>query len=131
MLAIEETVLRFMKQPHGQAAKLLQACARLPADQQRSLLLEADDTIIQQLVSAPMPAGGTVPGTACTGGSTARPGTVLRGAEGRAVCVVGAQLIPESVSHGRSADELKTLVHHLALKSELVDCAETAWRGRF
>eukprot|EP00892_Ulva_mutabilis_P007280 jgi/Ulvmu1/4924/UM203_0003.1 len=98
VLAIEETVIRFMKRPQGAPAELLAACAAPRCTAQPSLVLGADDAIIDQLLPPAVDVDGGLPAAQ------------LCGDDGRAVCVVSARLIPGEVSRGRTGRALQQLV---------------------
>lgn len=112
VLAIEETVIRFMKRPDGQAAELLQACAQPRSGTECGLLLRADDSIVDGLLAPPAPPD------AASGPGEGEQHARLCALVERAHCAVSAQEIPAAVANGHSALALQKLVrctawHHV------------------
>lgn len=108
VLAIEETVIRFMNQPDGPAAKLLDACAQPHTGREGLLLMDVDDAIVQDLLAPTTESSEAVCLDEC------KPSARLHDYVGRAHCVVPAQPIPEVLAHGRNAHELQKLVRCVA-----------------
>lgn len=119
VLAVEETVIRYMKRPDGQAAELLRACAQPRTGAQSDLLMSADDTIIQDLLaSAPELTHGENTKLAIRGeGGCGRERSArLNTGASRARCVIPPQLVPTAVAHGCSALSLQKLVRCVAFR---------------
>lgn len=96
-----------MKQPGSRADQLIHACAQPPDGAQGKLLMDADDSIIDDLI---------VPDV-CDGirGSNAMTRVKLSGTASRAYCCISALLLPAAVVSGYSAAEVQNMVRIIIL----------------